>query len=96
MDPAFIDNGIWHDLSTMLRFLWVYMALIIGCGFNFLVAHAFIPSLIGTGQLPEQIGRFRRGFYAASAGFLVLALVFFALTVSRADVVADIWDGWWI
>jgi hypothetical protein len=96
MDPVFIDNDIWHKISTMLRFLWVYMAVIIGFAFNFLVAHAFIPSLAGSGQLPLGIAKLRPVFYMAAAGFLVVAITFFALTVSRVDVITDIWNRRWI
>ncbi len=96
MDPAFIDTNIWHDLSTMLRLLWVSVVLVFGIAFNFLVAHAIIPSLADSRQLPTRIVRLRPVFYLAAAGFLVFAVVFIILTAIQIDVVADVWDRWGI
>ena len=96
MDPAFVDNQMWHDLSTMLRFLWVYMLFIIGFAMNFLTAHAIIPSLVASGQLPLRIARLRPLFYLGALSILVMAVGLFVLTALEADVVARIWERWWI
>lgn len=96
MDPAFVTNEIWHDISGMLRFLWVYVLFIIGFAFNLLVAHAIIPSLVGTGQIPVKIARLRRFFYLASAGLLVLALAALVTSMLQVDVVLGVFDRRWI
>ncbi len=96
MDPSFVSNDIWHDLSTMLRFLWVYIFFIIGAAFNFLLAHAVLPSLVNTGQLPARIARLRPLFYMGALGSFVLALVFIILTAVSADVIDRVLPRWWI
>ena len=52
MDTVFVTNPIWHDISIILRFLWLYLLFIIGFAFNILPAPALIPSLFATGLLP--------------------------------------------
>ena len=96
MDPAFVTTGIWHDLSIMLRSLWVYVFFIIGFAFNFLLAHAVIPSLVYSGQLPPRFARLWPLFYLSALGSLALALVFIVLTIVKADVVHRVWDRFWI
>ena len=96
MDPAFVTNEIWHDISGMLRFLWVYVLFIIGFAFNLLVAHAIIPSLVGTGQIPVKIAKLRRVFYLASAGLLVLVLAALVTSMLPVDVVLGVFDRRWI
>lgn len=96
MDPAYVTNEIWHGLSVMLRFLWLYLFFIIGVAFNFLIAHAVIPSLVDSGQLPPRIARLRPLFYLGALGLLVLALAFFVLTVINVDVIEEAWGRWWI
>ena len=96
MDPAFVTNEIWHDISGMLRFLWLYVFFIIGFAFNLLIAHAIIPSLVGSGQIPERIAKLRPVFYLASAGILVFALAALVIFLVQVDVVADVLNRWWI
>ena len=96
MDPAFVTNEIWHDISGMLRILWVYVFFIIGFALNLLIAHAIIPSLAGSGQIPERIAKLRPVFYLASAGALVFALASLVLFLVQVDVVADVFNRWWI
>ena len=96
MDPSFVSNPIWHDLSTMLRFLWVYVFFIIGAAFNFLVAHAVLPSLANSGQIPAKIARLRVMFYLSALGSLALALAFLILTFVNTGVLAQVWGRVWI
>ena len=96
MDPAFVDNELWHGISTMLRFLWAYLLFAIGFAALFLTAHAIIPSLVTTGHLPGQVARLRPLLYAAAGGSLVIAAILLALTLANADVVGKIWDRYLI
>lgn len=96
MDPAFVDNELWHGISVMLRFLWAYLLFAIGFAGLFLTAHAIIPSLVTTGHLPGQAARLRPLLYAAAGGSLVIAVILLALTLASADVVGKIWDRYLI
>lgn len=96
MDPAFVDNSIWHDVSTMLRLLWVYVVIIIGAAFTFLTAHAIIPSLAGSGMLPARIARLRPLLYMGSLGIFLVAMVAIALILLQADVTQRVLPRWWV
>ena len=96
MDPAFVTNEIWHNISGMLRFLWVYVFFIIGFALNLLIAHAIIPSLVGSGQIPERIANLRPVFYLASGGALVFALAALVISMLQVGIVTDVFNRWWI
>ena len=96
MDPAFVDNELWHGISTMLRFLWAYLLFALAFAALFLTAHAIIPSLVITGHLPGQAARLRPFIYAAAGVALVIAALLLALTLASADVVGKIWDRYLI
>ena len=96
MDPEFITTEHWADISTVLRFLWLYWLFIIGFATNMLLAHALIPSLISSGQLPASVGRIRPLLYLSALGILTIAILFFILTAVNADVIGTFWDRWWV
>ncbi len=96
MDPAFVDNSIWHDISTMLRLLWVYVLIIIVAAFTFLTAHAIIPSLAGSGLVQAWIARVRPLLYIGALGIFLIAVVTIALILLQADVAQRVLPGWWI
>jgi len=96
MDPAFVSNQIWHDISILLRLFWVYVFLIVGFVVNLLIAHAIIPSLAASGQLPGQISRLRPLFYLGALSILVVALAFFVLAMREIGVLGQVLDRWWI
>lgn len=96
MDPAFVDNELWHGISVMLRFLWAYLFFALAFTSLFLTAHAIIPSLVTTGHIPAQAARLRPFIYAAAGGALVIAVILLALTLANANVVGKIWDRYLI
>ena len=96
MDPEFITTEHWSDISTVLRFLWLYFLFIIGFAFTILLAHAIIPSLVSTGQLPASADRLRPLMYLSALGILVFALGFLVLSMVNADVIGQLWGRWWI
>ena len=96
MDPEFINSGDWRNIGNLLTFIWLLFFAAVGFGFNFLMAHAIIPSLIGSGHLPERVGKARPIFYGGAV--LALALVVFALNraAANAGFIEDFWARWWI
>ncbi len=96
MDPAFVDNSIWHDISTMLRLLWVYVLFIIIAAFTFLTAHALIPSLAGSGLLSRRIARLRPLFYIGALGIFLIAVVSIVLILLQVDVTQRVLPRWWV
>ncbi len=96
MDPAFVDNSIWHDISTMLRLLWVYLLFIIMAAFTFLTAHAIIPSLAGSGLISARIARLRPLFYIGALGIFLIAVSAIVLILFQADLTQRVLSKWWI
>ena len=96
MDPEFITTDDWQGISVMLRFLWAYWFIIIGFGSTLLLAHAIIPSLVSTRQLPLVFERFRPLLYMGALGILGLALALLVLASVNAYVIGDFWKRWWI
>ena len=96
MDPEYITSADWRDIGNLLTFIWLLLVFAIGFGFNFLMAHAIIPSLVGSGHLPERFNKARRLFYAGA--LLALSLVVFVLgrAVVEAQFIKDVWDRVWI
>lgn len=96
MDPAFVDNSIWHDISTMLRLLWVYVLVTIIAAFTFLTAHAIIPSLAGSGLLRTRIARLRPLLYIGSLGVFLISVAIIVLILLQSDVSQRVLTKWWI
>ncbi|MBI4340066.1 MAG: hypothetical protein HY680_08965 [Chloroflexi bacterium] len=96
MDPSYLTTDMWHDLSTVLRFLWLYVFLILGFVTTFLTAHAIIPSLAASGHLSEKIARLRAFVYLMAFGILAMAVASFLLMFINLDVVVRVWDRWWV
>jgi len=96
MDPAYLTTDIWHDISTALRFLWLYVFLILGFITNFLIAHAVIPSLASSHQLSPKLVKLRALVYLAAFGALGLAVSVFVVMLLNIDVLGRVWPRWWI
>lgn len=96
MDPEYITSADWRDIGNFLTFIWLILLFAIGFGFNFLMAHAIIPSLIGTGHLPQRVDKARRVFYGGA--FAALSLVVFVIgrAVVEARFLEGIWSRLWI
>ncbi len=96
MDPEFLTTEHWSGISTMLRFLGAFWFFIIGFALTLLIAHAIVPSLVSTRQLPLSAARLRPMLYLGALGILSFALIFIVLTVVNGDVIKDMWERWWI
>ena len=96
MDPDFINSGDWRNIGDFLTFIWLLFFAAVGFGFNFLMAHAIIPSLTGSGHLPERVGKARPIFYGGA--MLALGVVVFAISnmVMKASIMEDFWPRFWI
>ena len=94
-DPEFIATAHWQQLSDLLTWLIVFVIFAIGFGLNFLLAHAVIPSLVGTGHLSGKVSRLRAPLYLISLTSLVIAGVFLSLSMSEYDVISSIFGDSW-
>ena len=58
-DPKALTSVEWNNIHMYLQWFWIYFPIVVTFGLTLLTAHAFIPSLINTGQLPESMQRAR-------------------------------------
>lgn len=58
----------WVRLSELVAHLWFFAAALIVTGLTYMLAHAMIPSLMDTGDLPAAVARrMRAPLYAIVA-----------------------------
>ena len=95
-DPSYIDEPLWHGISVFLTHLIYVVFMIIGFSGNFLLAHAFIPSLVSSKHLPLIANKLRIVFYLGALVFFIAAIFFIIQTLNNLDVIPKIYDRWWI
>ncbi len=91
-DPKALTNANWLAIHNWLTYFWLYFPLIITAAFSALIAHAFIPSLISTGHLPQSAGRWRKPLTVFGLLVLVMAAVLFVMVVQLTLRVGDVWN----
>jgi len=96
MDPHPLALPIWDELDTGLIFFWLALFLMVATAVSFLLAHAIIPSLVGTRDLPQGFARLRPVFYAATIVALLLALFLYYITWETVSVYLEIYPRKWI
>ena len=52
-DPKALTSTDWQNIHMFLQWFSIYLPIVLTFGITLLIAHAFIPSMIMTGQLPE-------------------------------------------
>ena len=86
----------WNDIHYWLTYFWIYVPLVLTFALTMVTAHAIIPSLIITGQLPESAGKIRVAMTAFAAMVFVAAVIMMVLTVDRTLDLEKFWDRWLI
>ena len=96
-EPSGLGSADWANLSNWLTLLWVFFPLLITFAFSMMIAHAFIPSAVGTGHLPQKLLMLR--LLLTVLGLLALAgAVIMAVLVAdlAPDTLRSIWGNFWI
>ncbi len=95
-DPKALSSANWNDIHFWLTYFWIYVPLVLTFALAMLTAHAIIPSLIITGQLPASAGKAKIPLTVFSALVLAAAVVMMVLTIERTLDLAKFWDRWLI
>ncbi len=95
-DIKALTSSNWNDIHWWLTYFWIYVPLVLTFAFTMLTAHAIIPSLIITKQLPTSAGRLKLPLTAFAGLVLVAAVIMAVLTVERTLDLARFWDRWLI
>lgn len=95
-DPVAIGSAEWSEIGKLLQNLWLYLVLIATFGIVMLTAHAVIPSLISTRQVPQSANLLRFSLTVAGLGILVIAIILLIFTIEVARVIEIFYDRHWI
>jgi len=82
MDPRILTSDQWQLINDSLRFLVLFVGLVINMTMSFLLAHAVIPSLINSGEIAFATHRLRMILYPISAISAVLVIVAFSTALT--------------
>ena len=96
MDPTPLANPEWTDIGNLLAGLWIIVGLIVFMATNVIIGHIFIPSLVASYHLPSQLQKARPVFYALAIAAFGLAVLVLVLVIDLADVIARIYETYWI
>jgi hypothetical protein len=80
MDPQYLYKEQWDVLTTALPHLALFVAFMVNMAISFLLAHAVIPSLSLTRDIPDEVRMLRNILYPISAVSFALA----AFSLGRA------------
>ncbi len=96
-DPSGLGSADWANLSNWLTLLWVFFPLLITFAFSMMIAHAFTPSAVNTGHLPQKMSMLRLPVtvfgLVALAGALYQVI---SVAVLAPDTLRSIWGNFWI
>ncbi len=96
-DPSGLGSTDWANLSNWLTLLWIFFPLVITFAFSMLIAHAFIPSAVQTGHIPQKISMLRLPITVFGLVALAGAVILMVLVAMQAtDTLGLIWENFWI
>ena len=91
-DPRALTSVEWNNIHMFLQWLWIYFPLVVTFGLTLLTAHAVIPSLVNTGQLPESAQKLRIPLTSVAGLLFVVAVVILILGINAQIDVKAIYD----
>ncbi len=91
-DPRALTSVEWNNIHLFLQWLWIYFPLVVTFGLTLLTAHAVIPSMVNTGQLPESTQKLRIPLTGIAALLFVAAVVILILGINAQLDVKEIYD----
>ena len=96
-DPSALGSTDWANLSNWLTLLWVFFPLLITFAFSMMIAHAFIPSAVNTGHLPQKMLMLRLPLTVFGLLALAGAVTMLVFVVNLApDTLRSIWGNFWM
>ncbi len=91
-DPRALTSVEWNNIHMFLQWLWIYFPLVVTFCLTLLTAHAVIPSMVNTGQLPESTQKLRIPLTGIAALLFVAAAVILILGINAQLDVKAIYD----
>ena len=91
-DPRALTSVEWNNIHMFLQWLWIYFPLVVTFGLTLLTAHAIIPSMVNSGQLPESTQKLRVPLTGVAGLLFVVAVVILILGINAQLDVKAIYD----
>ena len=92
-DPKALTSTDWQNIHMFLQWFWIYLPIVLTFGITLLIAHAFIPSMIMTGQLPESANKARMPLTGIAAIAFVAGVIILILGINAQLDVQNIWPS---
>ena len=90
-DPKALTSTDWQNIHMFLQWFWIYLPIVLTFGITLLIAHAFIPSMIMTGQLPESANKARMPLTGIATIAFVAGVIILILGINAQLDVQNIW-----
>ena len=90
-DPKALTSVEWHNIHLYLQWFWIYLPIVVTFALTMLPAHALIPSLVNTGQLPESMQRLRVPLTGFGALLFVAGVIILVLGINATLDVRQVW-----
>ena len=91
-DPKALTSVEWNNIHMFLQWFWIYFPIVVTFGLTLLVAHAVIPSMVSTGQLPESTQKLRVPLTGVAALLFVAGAIILSLGINAQLDVKAIYD----
>ena len=91
-DPRALTSVEWNNIHMFLQWLWIYFPLVVTFGLTLLTAHAIIPSMVNSGQLPESTQKLRVPLTGVAGLLFVAAVVILILGINAQLDVKAVYD----
>jgi hypothetical protein len=91
-DPKALTSVEWQNIHFFLQWFWIFLPIVLTFAITMLTAHALIPSMIITGQLPDSANRIRVPMTGFAALVFVAGVVIFVLGVDATLDVRQVWS----
>jgi len=83
----------WVKLSELVAHLWFFTAALVVTGLTYMLAHAMIPSLMDTGDLPAAVARRMRAplYLIVAMGCVAVVVLVMKATLLALNILPDIY-----
>jgi hypothetical protein len=90
MTPECLTASEWNNLASLLNTIWLFAPSLIAFALSLLLAHAIIPSLVTSGDLPPAMTRARPLLYLTSLAAFALAFYMAARIIDQGPAIEAI------
>ena len=93
MQLSELSAADWVKLSELVAHVWVFALALIITGLTYMLAHAMIPSLMDTGDLPVAVARRMRAplYLIVAMGCVAVVVLVIKGTLLALNILPDIY-----